>query len=118
MNVVETYRTPVASLPPHLNPNTEPTYAFCYPLSTGGEAQFELRHFFNKKKHACSLLFPLRLYDFEGVRLWGPANGREICRLNYGEDCFTTTMVKHFRKHCISGITATWGHRLCTALGI
>ena len=109
---------PVALLPASLNPNPAPTYAFSYPLDAKGEPTFELRFFFNKKKHLASLIFPLRLYTFEGLQLWGPAQGEEVCRQNYGETCFTTSFTKPFRKHCLSGITATMGHRFCQWLGV
>ena len=80
----------------------EPTYAFCYPLDSQDKPTFEMRLWFNKKKHPLSIIYPLRKYEFEGMELWGPADGHEVCRLNYGEKCFTTSLAKHFRKHCIS----------------
>ena len=108
---------PVALLPSHLNPNSEPTYSFSYPLDRNQQPTFELRLFFNKKKHPARLIFPLRKYEFEGMELWGPAKGTEVCYLNYGENCLRQSFTKICRKHCISGFTAVWGYRLWEMIG-
>jgi len=90
-------------LPPKLNPTNEPVYSFCYPIKQG-KPSFELRWFFNKKKHPVNIIFPLQKYTFEGMELWGPQNAYEVCRLNYGDKCFYQSFVKAFDKHWITAL--------------
>ena len=90
-------------LPKELSSSDEPVYSFCYPIKRG-KPSFELLWFFNKKKHPQNVVFPLRKYTFEGMELWGPNDGYEVCRLNYGEKCFYQSFVKFFDKHWITAL--------------
>jgi hypothetical protein len=78
-------------------------YTFSYPLRRG-KPSFGLRKSFPRKIHPASMIFPLRLYQFEDFQVWGPRDGEAFCRQSYGEDCFNTSFIKTFNTHVLSAV--------------
>lgn len=81
--------------------HAEPTYEFSHPL-LGGKPTFTLRHFFPRKHHPLTMIYPLRQYEFEGLQVWGPNDAHAFCEQNYGVDCFHTSFIKKFNKHWLT----------------
>lgn len=82
---------------------TEPVYTFSYPLRQG-RPTFGLRRCFPRKRHPHSMIYPLRQYKIEGMWLWGPRDATAFCVQNYGPECLTSSFVKPFRKHWLTGL--------------
>lgn len=64
----------------------DPIYQMCYPLANGRPTFWTAK--FRSLNVAHSELFPLQQYEFDGLSLWGPNKGEDICRGIYGPKVF------------------------------
>ena len=64
----------------------EGVYRMAYPLAQG-KATF-LMSLIRKYEFPVTELLPLKRYPYDGLLLWGPADGRSICHRAYGKDVF------------------------------